>query len=158
MTDVAAGDYILAAHNANHETRIDAIEADWASWNPSFTNMTQGNGTVSALWTAHGKTVFYRMRFVLGSTSSVGTGPEFSLPVAVAGSTYNQFEDPIGDALFSDVGIATRRGVVTVGTATSRAYILGWSATGIAVIVESTVPHTWGTSDILSVAGVYRSA
>jgi len=53
----------------------------WQTWSPSLSNLTLGNGTQIAKYIQIGKTVFVRYKFLLGSTSSVGTSPTISLPV-----------------------------------------------------------------------------
>jgi hypothetical protein len=54
----------------------------WTTWTPTYQNITVGNGTVVAKYTQIGKLVTAKFFFTLGSTSSVGSDPRFSLPVA----------------------------------------------------------------------------
>jgi hypothetical protein len=63
----------------------------WQSWTPTWTNLTVGNGTNASTYTQIGKTVHFRLKFVLGTTSAVGSAPVFTLPVTSVnyGSPYN---------------------------------------------------------------------
>jgi len=49
----------------------------WTSYTPTTTNITVGNGTVTAAYARYGKTIFGRFNFTLGSTSAMGTDPKF---------------------------------------------------------------------------------
>src|SRR5262245_14617589 len=61
---------------------MTATVGAWTTWTPTLANLTLGNGTVTAKYRRLGKTVDYRFKFVLGSTSAVGTSPRFTLPAA----------------------------------------------------------------------------
>jgi len=52
----------------------------WQSWAPNWTNFTVGNGTVVAKYIQIGKTVHFKIKVTLGSTSSVSGAITFSLP------------------------------------------------------------------------------
>jgi hypothetical protein len=52
----------------------------WATYTPSNTGITLGNGTQTARFVKVGKTVFVSYRFVLGSTSSVSGSVYVGLP------------------------------------------------------------------------------
>lgn len=134
---------------------MTAATAAWSVWVPALTNLTLGNGTVTARYRRLGKTVDYHFKFVLGSTSAVGTQPAFTLPVS-AHSSYSTFQDIIGMADLADPGVANRTGMVRWDG--GKAVIFAFNTTGVQVDVTATVPHTWGVGDSLSVSGTYEAA
>lgn len=131
-----------------------ALQGAWSSWTPTLANLTQGNGTVTARYMRVGKTVHWSFKFVLGSTSSVGTLPTFTLPVTGAGTITG------GVA----IGTETGNGVFQLGLReTSAGTTLGFFRTsGVTTTVDtsvsSTVPHTWGDTDVLEASGTYEAA
>jgi hypothetical protein len=133
---------------------IDAMRAAWTTWTPTLTNLTQGNGTVLARYHQIGKTVRYRFRFVLGSTSAVGAAPvQITLPVTPG--DYTEFTLGICD--YTDAGVANRFGVVRlVSGSTVNLLVLNTSA--VLPGVATAVPHAWGTGDSISVWGHYEAA
>lgn len=74
----------------------------WTSYTPTLTNLTLGNGTLSARYIQMGKTVIVRFAFILGTTSSVSALPMFSLPSGITASS-NQNWQP-GPARYDDPG------------------------------------------------------
>lgn len=133
---------------------IDAMRAAWTPWSPTLTNLTLGNGAVLARYIQTGKTVRYRFRFTMGSTSAVGTSPQFTLPVApgdYAGPTI------LGDALLTDTGTTNRRGYVQIN-AGSTVDIIAFSTTGTSAGITATSPHTWASTDVIAVVGQYETA
>lgn len=106
----------------------------WSAWTPTWSNLTVGNGTVLARYRQVGKTVDYRIKFTLGTTSVVGTSPNFTLPVAPTGGFIA--DDMIGLGHGTDASINT--------------YVLGvfYNGSGIARFnISATVPFTFGNSD-----------
>lgn len=132
----------------------------WQVWTPTFTNLTVGSGTLEAKYIQIGKTVFYRMAFVLGPGSVIGTTPTLTLPVAAAtqlGSTNNH---PIGSANLYDNGTNNIPGVV-VRTSTT-VCIIRFIASGSGITMQSNItatqPFVWAAGDELSVWGTYEAA
>lgn len=113
------------------------------NYTPATTNITLGNGTLSGVFSITGKTVFARAKFVLGSTSAMGTGPTIGLPVA-----------PYGYANFAPIGIAGMRddssGAIYFGAFIYDGEPLVFNAAGTYVVyslLTATVPLPWTTSD-----------
>jgi hypothetical protein len=133
---------------------LDEIEGLWATWSPTLTNLTLGNGTVLAKFVQTGSTVHYRFRFTLGTTSAVGTSPQFTLPVAPA-----DYVGPtiLGDALLTDTGTTNRRGYAQQN-AGSTCDIIAFSTTGTSAGITATSPHTWASTDVIAVVGTYEAA
>lgn len=134
---------------------------NWKSWTPTLANITLGNGSVTAIYTQIGKTVFFRILFVMGSTSAMGTAPTFSLPVAGAPQvTSGSSSEPIGQAWIEDTGVRNFQGICTLGsTALTAGFLfLAVSTSVIASQVTSTAPMTWGTGDSFQCVGSYQVA
>jgi hypothetical protein len=135
--------------------------SEWAAWTPSWTNLTVGNATQTARYSQSGKTVFFSLKLVLGSTSSVASNPNFSWPVAAASQT--AAETGVVQVFYLDAGTAIYLGAADVrGRSTTVCRING--TTGTVQLqeqdraVSSTVPFTWTTSDTIWVMGMYEAA
>lgn len=129
----------------------------WTSWVPSFTNFTLGNGTITyAKYCQVGKSIFYRLKIVLGSTSVMGISPIFSLPVT-ASSSYvagdithmtGELQDFTGARWFATFYYQTST-TVEITYLNASANIVG---------ITATAPFTWAVSDNLALNGVYEAA
>jgi hypothetical protein len=144
------------------QTQINskASNTDWTAYTPTWTNLTVGNGSLTARYTQVGKVVHLIIDFVLGSTSSVGTEPSFSLPVTATSVGYRASTTPIGILHMRDVGTQSYQGVVvwlTSGSALLQRTGVSGSNTIIAS-VTATTPWTWGSSDYLSLTATYEAA
>lgn len=132
----------------------EAVNA-WVSWTPTLTNLTLGNGTVTAKRRLVGKTVDYRFEFVLGSTSAVGTDPKFTLPSAPH-ADYSQFE-VVGRGTLLDSGTASTDSIGRFDTG-STVIIMHQAASNLHASITATVPWTWTTNDMLTVHGTFEVA
>lgn len=125
----------------------------WAAFTPSFTNLTVGDGTVTGRYTVVGGTLFVRVQFTLGSTSTVGTLPTMTLPNSHA------IVDPpsssvIGQLVVVDSGTANFLGALRMtSTTTVGLYALGVGATYATITqVTASVPMTWTSGDSFEMA------
>ena len=84
---VGANDLVVTA--ASGETTGLKYTGGWTTWTPSYTNLTVGNGTVVSRYRQVGKMVDVFFMFTLGSTSTIGSDPRFTLPV-----NFNQYSNP----------------------------------------------------------------
>jgi hypothetical protein len=82
---VGANDLLLTA--ASGEATGLKYTGGWTSYTPTLSNLTLGNGTLTAKYNQIGKIMFVRINVILGSTSSMGSFPSATLPknAAVAG-------------------------------------------------------------------------
>lgn len=138
-----------ATLNTHIRDNFAAIGDAWTSYTPTQGNMTLGNGALSCAYTQAGKLVSFRIKFTLGSTSTVGTGPTFTLPVtSIASRSFGgvvQFWDSSASAI--TLGFYFASGAGTLGLRTD--------ASGT---INSTTPFTWANGDEISMVGTYEAA
>jgi hypothetical protein len=128
----------------------------WQAWTPTTTNITVGNGTLTARYSKTGKTVSFYFKLLFGSTSSIGAStPSFTLPSTPAATGLNYawrggaFDAGTNFYLLhaeNDGNIASTRVTKADGT----------YATG--ALITSTVPMTWANTDVLTYEGTYEEA
>lgn len=126
----------------------DAATSAWTSWTPTLTNLTSGNGTLTAKYRRLNKTGDLRLTFVLGSTSAVGTNPQFSLPFTLSSEISSSGLFLIGPATLVDAGTARRMGAVQADTSTTVSFAQ-INATPAIASITATSPWTWTTGDML---------
>lgn len=127
---------------------LNAIST-WTSFTPSWTNLTVGNGTVSAAYNQINKLVLVTVRVTLGTTSVVGDPVRMTLPASLTQDTASQ--DFVGLSFLGDTGVASYTGVISVISSTQVGlYVNNVSATyGSLNTVNTTRPHTWGNTDVI---------
>jgi len=127
----------------------------WTAYTPAFQNLTVGNGTSSFYYMQIGKTVHVRGRFVLGTTSSVGTSVNIAMPVTIS-STYG-FLQHIGHATY--LGSTSNGGSLNlIDTTNVRLFIWGSAGTYINLVDSSaTVPFTWANTNQLIINATYEA-
>lgn len=131
---------------------------DYFNYTPTWTNLTVGNGTNSSRFTMKGKTVKFRVGFVLGSTSSVGTGPRVSLPVTTSSNLVDG--DILARGTIIDQGSAYYDAELMWATTTAAdLYVLAVAASyATKANPSSTIPMTWATIDSIKLIGEYEAA
>jgi hypothetical protein len=146
---VAAGDKPTAA-------AMNVPYDPWLTWIPSLTSLTTGNGTVTARYRLIGKTLDFRFKFKLGSTSAVGSDPKFTLPFAPH-SSFATSEDVLARGTLLDSGTQNRDSLARFDSG-STLVLLAYSTTGGHATITATSPWTWTTGDCLSVYGTVEIA
>jgi hypothetical protein len=142
---VGANDLLLTA--ASGEATGLKYTGSWSNYTPTFTNLTVGNGTLAARYCQIGKVCFVKMFFQMGSTSSMGTTPYFTLPVTAG--TY-QATAQFGTMYIEDAGVVSVTGVfIARDTTTAFLSALGANVTFVGGNSPFTAssPFTWGTGD-----------
>ena len=143
--------------NANLATGAGQPGGAWTTWTPSYVNLTIGNGTVVAVYKKIGRTIHFRYKLTLGSTSSIGSAPTISLPVNL-----NSIDSIINSSGYcspggSDNYITARNN--TDGVTSFRPAALGaGGAYATLSNITATTPGTWATGNILQLAGSYEGA
>ena len=113
---------------------------------------------MTALYRRLNKTVDFRFKFLLGSTSAVGTQPQFTLPANMAADYYAVANgSAIGGGVLLDSGTATRPAFLLVQSATTL-MISYLNATPAFADITASLPQVWTTSDSLFVWGTYETA
>lgn len=127
---------------------------------PTLTNITLGNGTISAFYKQYGKRTHYYGVLTFGSTTAITGQADISLPVNAA-STVGDFA-PIGVINARDTSANTYyMGWAWKADAAQRLRIILAAASGsyaTAVGTTSTVPFTWTTSDLIFWDVIYENA
>ncbi|WP_157929178.1 hypothetical protein [Mycobacteroides abscessus] len=136
-----------------------AANAAWASWTPTFTNLS--GGTLNyANYQQIGKTVNYRLRYTLAG-AGVGTAPTFTLPVA-ANSDYSSADyQSYGEALYRDTSVAaTFKGIVRVSSSTVGIFgqITNSSNNILVGSINASSPIPFASGDVISIYGTYEAA
>lgn len=132
----------------------------WTTWTPTWSNLTVGNGTLTAKYVRIGRTIHWYMKFTLGSTSAVGTDPTFSLPVQASGLYSTIGTDLLGTGWILDTGTANFQAFPFWLTSTT-ARLSVWGAAGTfvnGVGITATSPMTWTTGDAFAFFGTYEAA
>lgn len=134
-----------------------AVAADaWRPYTPTLTNVTVGNGSLTAYWRRLGRDIEFYMEFVLGSTSAITGNIRVSLPVAAA----RQIPYLMRGGCFG--GSGSWRYLChpwTYDTSNIGLDVLSTTGTyATHVGTSSTIPFTWATSHSFSLAGSYEAA
>jgi hypothetical protein len=124
----------------------------FSSYTPTYTNLTIGNGTVTARYGQSGKYVMVTYKLVWGSTTSMTSNILISLPVAAASTN--------SPGVFYALDAATLEalGQVSMVTTTTARFLLPQNGTYGATQVSSTFPWTWTTNDEFRFTIVYEAA
>jgi hypothetical protein len=171
VVDLSSSIHDPATGNSPPATWGDAINANflaafpiapdvaWSTWTPTWANLTVGNGTTTARYFRVGRWIVFELKFVMGSSSTMGTNPTYTLPVTAA-SRYTASLDTYGTISILDSGTANYGGVSFVSS-TTVGFVQVWnsSTTSLAAAgVTATLPMTWTTSDGFVVKGFYEAA
>lgn len=151
LFDAADTDRVLRSNGATASVLADpSVFTAWTAYTPVW-NGTIGNGTIVGSFKQVGKTVYWRMRMVLGSTSS-GPGTVYTWTVPVAAVVPFGSHTPAGDANFW--GGAKVDGSAVLIDAT---HVQAWF-TGQAAAAQSGNPGTWAAGAEIVLWGTYEGA
>jgi hypothetical protein len=132
----------------------------WTSFTPTWTNLTPGNGTVTAKYVQNGKVVNFRVKIQFGSTTSISGSVSVNWPVAPASTEAAQ--GAITTVVFEKSGVGPKLGQVNNSAAsTTKADLLVLNVAGTytdVALTSSTVPFTWATNDQIYFQGTYEVA
>lgn len=153
---VSSGSAVVSNLDAD---KLDGLNAaEWASYTPTLTNLTIGDGTVVGRYRRMGTHVEFSVTITLGSTSSVSADPRFTAPVQMS-SIYAVSSFPVGQGVLLDTGVVAYPCVIAPISDTTCRFLA--HATGGSYITltspSSTVPFTWGTGDVFYARGTYEA-
>lgn len=130
----------------------------WTSFTPTWTNLSVGNGTVTAKYLKVGGLVNFRIKLVWGSTTSISGRVSINYPVAPIDAS--AAETPIINVQFEDYGNAPTIGAIlnaSANTTSFSIFAVNTSGTYAGVSdLSSTAPFTWVTNDRIYVSGSYE--
>jgi hypothetical protein len=164
MSDISAGTGIAVSHTPGEgSTATVSIESTaWTSYTPTITADGGGfainNGTLTGRYKQVGKTVFFKLKFIFGSTTNAGTGHwNFSLPVTAYDSNFTFSAAILNDGIawYGGIGNGNYTGstssfaVIIPGTDSS---VTTWASVG------NGGPFIWGTADNITISGSYEAA
>lgn len=125
----------------------------WVAYTPTLGNFTLGNGTMTARWTQIGKTVLFSVRIVLGSTSAVTGVIQIGTPVTAAAAGWQCI------ATLADTGTNFYYAFPLSVTTLVELYVLNTAGTyATPSNTSATVPFTWTSTDVITVAGFFEAA
>jgi hypothetical protein len=130
----------------------------WREFNPNLTSITVGNGVTVARYMMIGKTVYFYVKFTLGTTSAVTGDFAITLPVPKHAS----FGSPLGLVIFSQTGTNYQMLGVPCGVVGNDG--LNLRAVGAASTYEVTfpcssiIPFAWASTHYFEVTGMYEAA
>jgi hypothetical protein len=136
--------------------------ANWIPWTPTFSNLTVGNGTLTARYIQIGKMVHWNLKLIFGSTTSItGAVQVTGLPIAPA--SVDASTTAIVQTLYSDASGNKFWGTShSANNNTTRIWLSPMTVSGSYirsdVDLSSTVPFTWTSTDILYVTATYEGA
>jgi hypothetical protein len=132
----------------------------WSTWSPTWTNVTIGNGVVTAKYIQMGKTVFGRVHIVFGTTTAVSGEFQFSLPVTAVALPGTAAVDPIGMGNMYDATTNVYKGIVNLTSTTAACLrpILTSGTTANNSLTTNLVPGTWAVSWEVGLNFCYEAA
>ena len=152
------GSLVVSGSTTINNYRIDDAWTSYSvAWTSDGTAPALNNGTLTGYYKLIGKTCFVRVKLLIGSTSTMGTGAwQFSLPFTAASFDGIQFPCSMLDNTVAWFG-----GFVngTYGGFTTKSSIIcTTSGTHAFSAVGPNNPFTWGTGDSLMFNGSYEIA
>ena len=148
---------LVSASLMNTHVRDDLLAVTtWTDYTPVWSTTgsapTLGNATIAGRYISAGGLVKFRVRFVFGSTSAVGTGNfRFTVPVtSVALTVPAEF---VGKII--DTGTTHYPAIGQLATTT---LFEVFHTTAVNTGIGAGVPITWATGDEINICGTYEAA
>lgn len=125
------------------------------NWHSSGTAPSLGNGTLVSRFTLRGNTVLIKIKLVMGSTTTFGTGNYmFDIPIASAALTGTT--DSFGLAGYSEnLGVAAYS-VLSARMASSTDFTVQMTSGSAYYTLGATSPFTWDDNDYFNGVGFYE--
>ena len=128
------------------------------AWTPTFTNLSLGNGTLTARYGTSGKFTHFELFLTFGSTTSVSGVIKFTLPTTPKNKATDQGQ--YVPTMMLDAGTQIYFGMTQIPqSGPAEVYVTLANTTYVERSgTSSTVPFTWTTNDELIVVGNYEEA
>ena len=149
--------FLFTAGQVLTAAQLNAI-GEWIDYTPTWTNLTVGNAVQDFRYIKINNFISVVGVITLGSTSSVGSAPTFTLPQTAV--TYASANERYGIGILEDTGTeAYDCWVLGSSTTTARLRVPLASGTYInSTAINSTTPFTWVSGDRISVNFIYEEA
>jgi len=148
---IYAASFIQAAGDVYEKSRSKPM-GHWAAYTPTFFRLDVGNGFLTAREMQIGRTTFYELRIIFGTTSTVGLSPVgFTVPRAAVAATNIQ---SYGRVLCLQGGEFYAGHTWLADATLMYIHINGHPTIGIG----TNTPFTWGNGATLFVQGFYEEA
>lgn len=135
----------------------------YTSYTPALTNITIGNGTLTSYYKQIGKSVHYYGKFVMGSTSAMGTAPRIAVPITVSSNfTVASNSYSAGSCYLEDSGVSGYLAWPNFSSSSSTTFTIATLAASGSFVqtssISSTSPFTWTSTDYLTWNIMYEAA
>ena len=150
--------YPFVANTVLSAAQLNGI-AEAVSFTPSISTLVIGNGTRTGTYMVVNKILYFEVTITFGSTTTIGSTPDLTLPFAVVGFT--QFNPILNTSLFFDNSATAfvSANLVLISSTTIR--LVSQLASGTYVSIQdvgATFPFTWATNDRIVIRGQYQVA
>lgn len=157
--DLGAG----SVTNAKLSTAAGELGGAWATWVPSWTNVTVGDGTQVARYHVVGETTDFSLQLTFGSTTAITGTPTLAPPVAAFANASNL---PIGQLFLFDTSTGTsNQGQIWLNSSEQISFNRNITATGanpVQVVSSNNIaaaqPWTWAVGDQIAFSGRLQTA
>jgi hypothetical protein len=157
LTTPFISSFVNATHNHSNAAGGGLIAPAVATWTPTWTNLTVGNGVLTTGYITLGKLIIGHLELVFGTTTSISGDVSFTAPVTQG--TYGAISAPLGIIRLLSGGAGFQGALLATNTTTFRVTVVTTSATYAQnASLSSTVPGTWTTADAIQVQFMYFSA
>ena len=150
------------------DTTVSPYKVKWATaaasgftfqaWTPTFTNLSLGNGTLTARYGTSGKFTHFELFLTFGSTTSVSGLIKFTLPTTPKNKATDQGQ--YVPTMMLDAGTQIFFGMTQLpSSGPAEVYVTLANQTYVERSgTSATVPFTWTTNDELIIVGNYEEA
>lgn len=129
----------------------------YTAYTPTFTNLTLGNGTVTARYLRIGKMCHVEIQIIFGTTTTIGAPVSLTLPFNIANISAFAV---VGNTSFQDSGVSNSLGGAVLTNANTVLFVT-YNTTGTYITeaaITPTVPFTWTNNDRITFSNVYEVA
>jgi hypothetical protein len=126
------------------------------TWTPTWTNLTIGNATQTGRYKRSDGWCDISLTVTLGSTTTVGTDPQFTLPVATAGMPAGALSVAALDLSPIARYVGSHAAVGAAGTTVDLSILAASGSYAQFAAITASVPFTWATGDVIYVSGRFQ--